>query len=210
MRPKRYQLLLLITLLLSSSSLILAQAQNSGSQSSETKRNDVEHRIQIQLLVASNTATVQTDYPSSIETVVKQLKSSLPFKNHRLVATYIYNVIDSSRVDVNDVTYTPFEPGGGLMPTFLKFSIAGIKLNPSGNSVHIARFNFEATKRIFTENIQVDGSNATRPVYNSVATGISTELNVSEGVPTIVGTMTSGLSDGVLVVVVTVNHSEVR
>jgi hypothetical protein len=201
--------IIIFALCLSSSHLIVAQTQNSTSISSEAKRSDITHRVRVQLLVSSNIANAKTDYPTSLEAVVKELKSSLPFKNHYLVATYLYNVADNSAFEVSDVTYAPFEQGGGLSPTFFNLGISGIKLNANSDSVHISRFRFEARKRIFIQNAPGEGSTA-KPVFDTVGTGITTELNVSGGVPTIVGTTTSALSDGVLVLVITVNHSGVR
>jgi hypothetical protein len=201
--------LILFALYLSSANLIVAQAQASTLTASDTRRTDVGHRVQVQLLVASNIATVKTDYPISLESVVKQLKSSLSFKNHHLVATYIYNVADGSALDVSDVTYAQFEPGGGLAPTFFNLGISGIKLNVDSDSTHISRFRFETRKRIFIGNVQGEGD-VSKPVSDMVGTGITTELNVSEGIPTIVGTTTSGLSEGVLVLVITVNRTGAR
>jgi hypothetical protein len=200
--------ILIFALGISSSSPIVAQAQNSALTSSDAQRGEIGHRVQVQLLVASNIVTAKTNYPASLEAVVKQLKSSLPFKTHYLIATYIYNVADSSTLDVSDVTYAAFEPGEGLTPTFLNLGLSGIKLNANSDSTHISRFKFEARKRIFIQYAQGEGS-AAKSVSDSVGTGITTELNVHEGVPTIVGTITSALSDGVLVLVITINHSGV-
>ncbi len=196
--------LISIVVNLSFSVLVLAQTQNSSSSPSETRQNEITHRVQIQLLVASNIATAKTNYPSSLEAVVKQLKSSLPFKTHYLVATYLFNVADKGSFDVGDVSNAQFEPGSGLSPTYLTFGIAGIRLN--GESVHLTRLKFESRRTTVTRNSPGD-TNTAKPIFESVVTGITTELNVSEGVPTIVGTTSSALSDGVLVVVVTVNHS---
>jgi hypothetical protein len=201
--------IIIFALCLSSSSLILAQTQNSPTTSSEAKRSDLTLRVRVQLLVASNIANAKTDYPTSLEALIKQLKSSLAFKNHYLVATYLYNVADGGAFEVSDVTYVPLEQGGGLSPTFFNLGISGIKLNANSDSVHISRFRFEARKRIFIQNATGEGGTA-KPVFDSVATGITTELNLSDGTPTIVGTTTSALSDGVLVIVVTVDHSGVR
>lgn len=197
---------IIFALCLSSSYLTVAQTQNSTPTSSDARRNDIKHRVQVQLLVASNTANAKTDYPASLEAIVKQLKSSLVFKKHYLVATYIYNIADSGTLEVSDVTYAAFEPGSGLSPTFFNLVISGIKLNTNSESIHISRLRFEARKRIFIQNTQGEGG-AARPVSDTVMTGITTELSVNEDVPTIVGTTTSGLSDGVLVLVITVNHS---
>ena len=201
--------LMLFVLCFGSAQAFVAQAQTPAQPSATARRSDAEHNVQLQLLVASTPIHTKTDYPSSLETVVRQLKTSLPYKAHRVVATYLYNVADGSNLEVNDVTYAAFENGSGLAPTFFTVGMEGVKLNTGGNSVRISKFRFESRKRIFTENALLDG-NTTRPVFNTVSTGISTELNLSEGVPTIVGTTTSALSDGVLVLVLTVNPTELR
>jgi len=105
---------------------------------------------------------------------------------------------------VGDFSYAQFEPGIGLSPTYLTFGVSGIRLN--GATVHISRFKFESRRNVVTRNSPGD-ANTVRPVFETVGTGITTELNVSEGIPAIVGTTSSALSDGVLVVVVTVNYS---
>ena len=201
--------IILLALCLGSAVSVSAQTQSTASTSSQERRGGTGYRVQVQLLVASNLVNIKTDYPASLESVVKQLKSSLPFKNHRLVMTYIYNVADGSALDVSDVTYTAFEPGGGVAPTFLKLAVADIKLNADTDSVHISRFRFEARKRIFLHSAPSE-EGADKSVSETVGMGFSTELNVAEGVPTVVGTPASALSDGVLAVVLTVNRLEGR
>lgn len=210
MRHKVCRLLSLVVfaLWLGCAQAIIAQAQSSG-RPAAARRNEVEHTVQLQLLVASTPNHTKTEYPSPLEPIVKQLKTSLSYKAHRLIATYIYKVSDGSNLEVSDATYAPLEMNSGLAVTFLTVGISDIRLNPSGNSVHISRFRFESRKRMFTEHAIVEG-NTTRPVLNTVTTGITTELNLSAGVPTIVGTTTSGLSDGVLVLVLTINPTELR
>ena len=200
---RRLVSIIIFALCLSSSDQIAAQTQNPGPISAEATRSDVTHRVQLQFLVASNSANPKTitDYPSSLETVVKQLKSLLPFKKHYLVATYLYNVADSRNVVVRDVTYAPFEEPAGLHPVFFDLKIDGIKLN-TNNSVHVPRFSFEARQRI--------AMGAAPPTSETVVTGITTELNLRDGVPTIVGTISNGISLGALVLVITVNHVGAR
>lgn len=202
--------LLLIILVASCSSPSAAQTQNSKPTSSEIEHGEIGYQVQLQLLIASNIATAKTDYPPSLEAVVKQLNSSLPFKHHSLVATYLYNVAEASSLEVSDVTYAAFEPGGGLAPTFLNLSISGIKLNANSDTIHLTRFRFDIRKRIFIQKGQSEGDNSARPTYDSVVTGITTEINVRPGIPTIVGTITNALSDGVLVVVLTIKRSGAR
>jgi hypothetical protein len=205
MLHKSHRLLLLIAFTVSA--LVCARAQTLSSTTPSAKENGVAHRVQIQLLVASNIATAKTNYPASLEAVVKQLKSSLPYKTHYVVATYIYNVADKGGFEVGDVTYAPFEGGGGLAPTFFNVNLSGITLN--GDSIHISRFRFDLRKRIFITKTRGEGT-TTNDVFENAGTGITTELNVREGTPTIVGTTASALSDGVLVLVITVDHAGTR
>ena len=196
--------IIIFVLCLSSSDQIAAQTQNPKPTSAEAKHDGINHRVQVQFLVASNSANpkISMDYPTSLEAVVKQLRSLLPFKKHYLVATYFYNVADSSALEVHDVTYAAFEGVGSLHPMFFDLGISGIKLNTNNDSLRVPKFRFEARQRI--------AMGPTEPLVETVATGITTELNLSDGVPTIVGTITNSLSDGVLVLVITVNHLGVR
>lgn len=175
MLRKSLRLLLLITITVSS--LVLARAQTPTSTTAAPRENGVAHRVQIQLLVASNIVTAKTNYPASLEAVVKQLKSSLPYKTHYLVATYIYNVADKGAFEVGDVTYAPFEPASGLAPTFFNVGLSGISLN--GDSIHISRFKFDLRQRIFITKTRGEGT-TTNDVFENVGTGITTELNVAK------------------------------
>lgn len=196
--------LAVFALFLFSSNQIAAQSQNPKPTSAEAKNDQVTHRVQVQLLVASNIADPKTkrDYPTSLEAVVKELKSLLPFKKHYLVASYFYHVADQSSLEVHDVTYAPFEELGALHPVFFDLGISGIKLNTNNDSVRVLRFRFDARQRI--------ALGPTPPLVETVGTGITTDLNLSTGVPTIVGTITNALSDGVLVLVITVNQLGAR
>lgn len=195
--------IVMVLFCLSSSGQLAAQTQNPRPISAEPKQGDITHRVQVQFLVASNIATkTRTDYPASLEPIVRQIKSLLQFKNHYLVATYLYHAADSGGFEVRDVTYASFENGSGLHPMFFDIGVSGIKLNPN-DSIHIPRFKFEARQRIAL-------AGGATPLFDTVTTGITTELNLKYGVPNIVGTLTNALSDGVLVLVVTVNRLEVR
>jgi hypothetical protein len=200
-------LILTLTLCFVLTNHTFAQPQNPLplATSPEAKRESLQHRVQFQLLVGSNGISDKLEFPSTLESIVKQLKLSLPFKSYRLIATYLYNVADGSNLEVSDVTYAPFEAGSGLAPKFYNFAVSNIKSNSNIETVHLSRLKFELQQRIFTENKLSENDKAAKPVFNMVSTGISTELNVRVGVPTVVGTTTSALSDGVLVLIVTVN-----
>ncbi len=194
-------------IVLGSGLLHSAMAQTTTSVSSDRKQDEIEHRVQIQILIASNILDAKNDYPQGLEPVVKQIKSLLPFKSHHLYATYFYNVADKGNLKVSDVTYKPYGNDGGLSATFFSLEALGVKLNTNGNSTHISKFRFEERKNIFLGRERAN-NNEIKTIADTIGTGIDTELNVKEGVPTIVGTTTSGLSDGVLIIVITLTHSK--
>jgi hypothetical protein len=220
MRAKGCRFVLAVAMLVwsAASSSTFAQSQNAVTQSANAAATPappsaaglegVQHKVQLQLIVASNAAQAKTDLPSALETAVKQLKGSMPFKNHRLIATYIYNIADGGSLSVNDTTYASFEMESGTpVPAVYTFDVLGIKSVLNGESVRISRLRFELRRRLVLEPARNDGINTVAPKFDSANSGITTELSVRSGIPTIVGTVTSGLSDGVLVLVVTVDST---
>lgn len=213
MKFKRCLFLLAAAIVFSSSSgHVFAQSADllSPAQTSSVRQEGVQHKVQLQLLVASNGPNLRTDVPPPLEGVVKELKATMPFKSYRLIATYVYNVADGSSLQVSDVTYAQFEPGGALAPKFYSFQLAGIKSDAGGDSVHISRLKFDFRQRIFIEAVAGQEGKPAAQRFDDVVNGISTELSLRAGVPAIVGTLTTGLSDGVLVLVVTVDKSDSR
>ncbi len=191
-------------LLLALTSMTFAQTQSPQTTSPEGKREGIQHKVQLQFLVTSNKVNDRSEFPSALEPVVKQLKLSSGFKSHWLVATYIYSVAEGASLEVNDVTYAPFESGGGLVPKFFSFAVSDIKSNPALETLYISRLKFQMRQRIFTEKTQGEDTKSTRLVFDTGTSGISTDLTVHAGAATLVGTTTSALSDGVLALIVTV------
>ncbi|HEX8845691.1 MAG TPA: hypothetical protein VF791_13650 [Pyrinomonadaceae bacterium] len=212
MSVKRHLFFLAVAIIASQLYLTIARAQNptAATQSSPARPEGLQHKIKLQLLVASNAVNAKTDYPPVLDAIVKELKASMPFKNHRLIATYVYNVADGGVLEVSDVTYAQFEMGGALAPKYYTFTIAGVKSTPSGEWVRVSRLRFEFRQRIFVEAARAEGSSNPIQRFENVVNGLSTELSLRDGVPAVVGTMTTGLSDGVLVLVVTADRVDSR
>jgi len=129
-------------LLLALTSMTFAQTQSPQTTSPEGKREGIQHKVQLQFLVTSNKVNDRSEFPSALEPVVKQLKLSSGFKSHWLVATYIYSVAEGASLEVSDVTYAPFESGGGLVPKFFSFAVSDIKSNPALETLYISRLKF--------------------------------------------------------------------
>lgn len=190
-------------LLLALTSMTFAQTPSPQTTSPEGKREGSQHKVQLQFLVTSNRVNDRSEFPSALEPVVKQLKLASGFKYHWLVATYIYTVAEGASLEVNDVTYAPFE-SGGVVPKFFSFAVSDIKSNPTLGTFYISRLKFQMRQRIFIGKTQGEVTESTRLVFDTGTSGISTDLTVHAGAATLVGTTTSALSDGVLALIVTV------
>ena len=78
----------------SNSQRVLAQGDNQPSQSSTAQAKDDETNLdtQLYLIVGTNQDIGDAKLPASLDSVIKQLRSSLPFKNYHLAATLINRV----------------------------------------------------------------------------------------------------------------------
>ena len=76
-------------------------AQTSGTVTQSDKQEDETNLdTQLYLLVATNQEVADTKLPAALESVVKQLRPSLPFKNYRLAATLINRVKNNGRLNL--------------------------------------------------------------------------------------------------------------
>ena len=66
-----------------------------------TTDDEVNLDTQLFLIVATNQDITDSKLPSSLDTVVKQLRATLPFKNYRLAATLINRVKNQGRLDLS-------------------------------------------------------------------------------------------------------------
>lgn len=198
---------LLLTCTLATSHQVLAQGETSSQASAKDRRDDaIGLEVQLHLLVGTKTPnTDEEKLPVSLDAVVKQLHSTFAFKNYRLAATLLNRVKDGGKLALRWV-------GGQLLassaattatPGFNEFRVASVKLmqDESGRKVvQMLEFNFGARIPI---QISVASNGGSVPVVQYEQTGISTDITVREGEPTIVGTLNVGPSGDVLIIVVT-------
>ncbi|HET7112556.1 MAG TPA: hypothetical protein VFI57_02880, partial [Pyrinomonadaceae bacterium] len=91
------------------------QAQSTTTAQTETKTEDETNlETQLFLIVGSNQDVGDSKLPSSLDTVVKQMRATLPFKNYRLVSTLINRVKNDGRLQLNWVG-APMTPAGSAL-----------------------------------------------------------------------------------------------
>lgn len=163
--------------------------------------------IQLHLLVARRTADGQEEkLPAALDAVVKQLKATFPFKSYRLATTLLNRVKNGGRLGVRWYGSPLFgqSPAPGSAPGSNELNIMGVKLEKDDagrDIVQLANFNFNA--RITVPTPTVASAAAGAPTVQMENTGISTDLSVREGEPTIVGTLDVGPAGDALILVVT-------
>ena len=217
-KARRLAVLPLVTLILFAtlSDSATALGQGSSSQSagaSDGKLDKINFEVQLHLLVASNERGETGNIPQSLEAVVKQLKSSLPFANYRLAATFVNRVKDGGTLEVKGVVSSDSFTNAATNPfsqTFYEFTLFQVKSGGDGAnqpSIDITKFRFGLRLPITTGVSHAEGTTASYPIINYEPTGITTEMTLREGTPTVVGTMTTSRPGQILILVVSIKRT---
>jgi hypothetical protein len=188
-------------------SAALAQEAAERPQAPQRVRSDEATGLEIQLhlLVARRTADGQDEkLPAALDAVVKQLRATFQFKSYRLATTLLNRVKNGGRLAVRWYGSPLFgqSPAPGSTPGSNELNIMGVKLEQDDagrDIVQLASFNFNARITVPVPTLASVGPTAVQ-LEN---TGISTDLSVREGEPTIVGTLDVGPAGDALILVVT-------
>jgi hypothetical protein len=211
--PKVYRVffcaLLCLGIAITSARMAAAQDSNQPSQREDQTNFDTE----LYLILASNQRTGETPLPASLDQVVKQLRATLPFKNYSVAATLLNRVKFNGSLNLSWVGGPLMAPASAPanMPTFNEFTIGQVRLIPDGNGgqvVQMNKFTFGSRFPIQTGNtIIASGVNA-GAVYNYERTGLTTDISVRVGEPSIVGTLNLGPSGDAIIVVINARRSQ--
>ena len=182
-----------------------------NAQKTETKEEDETNvETQLFLIVGSNQEVGDSKLPASLDTVVKQMRATLPFKNYRLVSTLINRVRNNGRLQLNWVggPMTTIASTASTTPSFSHFNIRQVNLvrNSQGEqTIQMAGFNFGARIPIQVGATAVAGE--AMPVTNYEQTGLGTDISMKEGEPVIVGTLNVGPSGDAIILVVSAKRT---
>ena len=104
MKARSILSVMLLALCLMGSFSVQAQEGNTPqtpAKQTESRDDETNLDTQLFLLVGSNQDVVDSNLPASLDSVVKQLRAALPFKNYRLAATLLNRVKNGGRLDVS-------------------------------------------------------------------------------------------------------------
>jgi hypothetical protein len=209
----------LVTIFALSGQPVSAQSSDQPSQK-ETKHDETNLDTQLYLLIATN-QSVEVDHsnpalhyenlPVALESVVKQLRNSLPFKNYRLAATLINRVKNDGRLNLQWVggPLLPAAAASGNTPSFNEFHINRVRLGTGSDGRDIVQMDgFKFGAKIPIQLGTALASNApSAPIINYEPTGLNTDISMREGEPVIVGTLNVGPSGDAIILVISAQRS---
>jgi len=178
-------------------------AQSPAAAEVDKQEDETNLDTQLYLLVATNQDVADAKLPPALESVVKQLRASLPFKNYRLAATLINRVKNNSRLNLKWIG-GPLAASGAVSdtnPSFNEFRVNNVKLvRDAGNQRLVRMEGFGFGVRIPITTTAAVASNAP-PVINYESTGLNTDISMREGEAVVVGTLNIGPSGDAIILV---------
>ena len=197
------------------------QAQESNTPQTPAKQTDTRDDetnldTQLFLIIGTNENVVESKLPASLDSVVKQLRAALPFKNYRLAATLLNRVKNEGRLDVSWIGGPLSSTSSAtLTPSFSNFVIRQVRLVRTSDGqqmVQMQGFNFGARVPIQTgAAVASTGPSfpaGSFPTINYERTGVSTDISMREGDAVIVGTLNVGPSGDAIILVVSAKRTE--
>lgn len=151
----------------------------------------------IHILIASNAAAASNQYPSEISDVVKQLQSTLSYKNYYLMTSAVLRTKEGPQgIDNKGVADFKVATEGAARnsPIFYDYAARNVSLDAAASGarlIQIGVFNFAMRIPIETSTGQIN--------YESI--GFKTPVSVREGEKVVVGTTT--MQDKGVIVVLT-------
>jgi hypothetical protein len=210
-----YSLVIFLTLFCLVATSQRALAQNSDKTTTTENRNEeVNLDTQLYLIVGTNQDVSDAKLPVSLDAVIKQLKSSLSFKNYRLVATLLNRVKTDGRLSLKWIGGPLLESAAETRhtPSFNEFNVRAVKLVDGADGRKVVRmdgFNFGARIPIQTSTGMVASNGAPpAPVVNYENTGLNTDISMREGEAVVVGTLNVGPSGDAIILIVSARRTQ--
>ena len=187
-----------------------ALAQDDKPSSPEKKIDETNIETQLYILVGTNQEVTDAKLPAVLEPVIKDLRTSLPYKSYRLTGTLLNRVRSEGKLDLRWIGGPLVEKAAttSRTPSFSDFNVNQVKLiqDPQGRYV-IRMVGFRFASRIPIETYAVAANTPPAPSISYENTGLNTDISMREGEPVIVGTLNVGPSGDALILVVSARRA---
>lgn len=190
----------------------VAACRSVQAQAAQDTADQANLDTQLYLIVGTNQDVDDSKLPASLDTVVKQLRATLPFKNYKLAATLINRVKNGGRLNLSWIGGPLAAPTGAasnVTPSFSQFNVREVKIVANADNqplVQMLGFNFGARVPIQTPGA-IAANGAVAPTVAYEQTGVSTDISMRESEPVIVGTLNIGPSGDAIILVVSAKRT---
>jgi hypothetical protein len=198
----------------------VAAAQNGGGgdpaggtplpRQQSAARAETNFEVQTHVLITAEGAEGAVKIPQTLDGVVRQLKAALPPADYRLAAVFVNRVKDDAGFDVRSAGASPFGNAqtGTFTPTIFQLSLTLKSFEDASGEkyVRVQPFRLGLKVPIQTASVGGDKPGQGYPVIQYEDTGVTTQMSVREGEPTLVGTLNTSRPGQLFVIVVTVRR----
>jgi len=178
----------------------------------ENKNEDVNLDTQLYLIVGTNQEVNDSRLPASLDAVIKQMRSALPFKNYRVAATLLNRVKSDGRLNLSWIGGPLLESAAETKhtPSFNEFNVRQVRVVDDAEGKKIIRmegFKFGTRIPIVTYNGMAAVGTPPAPIINYENTGLNTDISMREGEPVLVGTLNVGPSGDAIILVMSAKRT---
>ncbi len=190
-----------------------AAQQSQPQQSAQPRASAANMNVQIYLLVASSQQSQDERLPQSLDEVMRELRSSLPFRSYRVMTTLVNRVQDNGKLDVrwisNTLSPTANDQTFAHTPSFTEFHVDNITLSNDAQgrrNVRLAGLGLSTHVPILTGTLP--SQNGPSPVIQYESVGLSTNVTLRENEPSVVGSLNIGTAGDAIILIVSVKQPQ--
>jgi hypothetical protein len=162
------------------------------------------------VLMASNDASKRSDLPGPVDSAIRQFRESLPYRNYRLITTLVGRFRDRVPLELSGVTPPNLiGPSNANRPVFYSFTLMP-RAEPSAEptrSINLDSVRFSIQLPVIEGMARTDPNTPPTPILSYHSMEVKTGLSIREGIPAVVGSLTTGQLDEQLVLVLHVTKS---
>ncbi|HKP46530.1 MAG TPA: hypothetical protein VJT50_08015 [Pyrinomonadaceae bacterium] len=206
--------LVMLLLVIARGGAVMGQtaASDTSPARAEAQTDETNVDTQLYLLVGTNHEVDDAKVPAALDSVMKQLRASLPFKNYRLAATLINRVKNDARLNLKWIggPMMASAAASGGTPSFNEFRVNNVKLKRDATGALVIKmdgFSFGTRIPVQTGTALASNGPQTAPIINYENTGLNTDISMREGEPVMVGTLNVGPSGDAIILVVSAKRT---
>lgn len=187
------------------------QTQTQTQTQTQPPADETNFETQLFLIVGTNTDVPDSKLPAALDGVMKQLRSTLPYKNYRLATTLVNRVKNEGRLDVNSISgpFVPVTSSNNIPQTTpSQFKIRQVKLVRDNGQPLVQMSGFYFNSRLaIPVGSPVASANPAPPAFNYESATLSTDISMKEGEPVVVGTLNTGPSGDAIILVISAKRA---